>query len=505
MAITPYTIPFAANSLAARRSGDLFVGMRRELDDLQRQMATGQKSATFGGLGLERRTSLDFRGKLSAIDGYLAAIDDAQLRVTMMTQGLERLDAMAGAARSALSPPRFDPAADGRSLAQRSAEDQLKLAIDVLNGELAGRHVFAGRASDRPPVVDYKTIMEGDATRLGLKAMIAERVAADQGAGGLGRATFANASVAGVETFTLQTTDASLYGLHVVGVAETMANATAATATAAGVTTAQLDFTAPPAAGEGFSLDIVLPDGTAQTLSFTAVAAGPVGPGQFLAGTTAAEARDNARAAVEAALVALTGSDDYQASSKVLAAQEFFAQTSAQPIPAVPAALAVYSKPVVAWYVGDDDTASVPNGRDTAPVRADASYVVGAGARANEAPIRNVLAQLGALAATSFTNDDPGRQGYEALADKVRANLGPPDPALDVAAVVTELGAAMASMNAAKERHQATAAVLQDTLAGNEEAKPEAVAAAILALQTRLQASYQTTSILARLSIVNYL
>ena len=68
-----------------------------------------------------------------------------------------------------------------------------------------------------------------------------------------------------------------------------------------------------------------------------------------------------------------------------------------------------------------------------------------------------------------------------------------------------ELGSALASMNAAKERHQATEAILQDTLAGNEEAKPEQVAAAILALQTRLQASYQTTSILARLSIVDYL
>jgi hypothetical protein len=60
-------------------------------------------------------------------------------------------------------------------------------------------------------------------------------------------------------------------------------------------------------------------------------------------------------------------------------------------------------------------------------------------------------------------------------------------------------------MNVAKERHQATQSVLQDALAQNEEAKPEAVAAAILALQTRLQTSYQTTSILARLSIVKYL
>jgi flagellar hook-associated protein 3 FlgL len=183
-----------------------------------------------------------------------------------------------------------------------------------------------------------------------------------------------------------------------------------------------------------------------------------------------------------------------------LAAEEFFAQSTGNPIPG-----GTYSRPVAIWYVGDDDTVSIPNGRDTAPLRADASYVVGTGARANEAPLRNFMAQLGVLAASSFTNDEVGRLRYEALADEVRTNLAPADPALKIERMVMELGAAAVSMNEAKERHQATGAVLQDALAQNEEAKPEAVAAAILALQTRLQASYQTTSILARLSIVNYL
>jgi flagellar hook-associated protein 3 FlgL len=505
MAITPYTIPFPAGSLAARRSGDLFVGMRRELDDLQRQMATGQKAQSFGGLGLERRSSLDFRGKLSAIDGYMAAIKDAQLRVTLMTQGLERFSAMAGSTKGELLPPKFDPGAGGRTSAQVAAEDRLKLAIDILNSDIAGRHVFAGRASEKPPVIDYKTMMEGDATRLGLKGMIAERLAVDQG-GGLAQATLASASGGGLESLTIATTDANRYGIKVSGLSESMtnvalpgtANAAGVTA-AAGLTTAQLDFSGIPNAGEGFELQVELPDGTVQSLSFTAVV-GPPGPGEFQIGANAAITRDNASAAVAAALNALTLSDDFRASSSIAAAEEFFAQSPGTPIPG-----GTYSRPVALWYVGDDDTASVPDGRDTAPVRADASYVVAAGARANEAPLRNFLAQLGALAAASFTNDVPGRQRYEALADKLRANLAPADPAKKIEGMVMELGAAAASMNAAKDRHQATDAVLQDALAQNEEAKPEAVAAAILALQTRLQASYQTTSILARLSIVNYL
>jgi flagellar hook-associated protein 3 FlgL len=508
MAISPYATPFSAGSLAARRSGDLFVGMRRELDDLQRQLATGQRSETFGALGLERRTSLDFRGRLSALDGYLATIKDAQFRVSLMTDGLSRLDAMAGTTKSELSPPKFDPGSDGRTTPQRNAEERLKLVIDVLNTEVNGRYAFAGRASDRPPVIDYRTIMDGDGLRLGLRGMIPERAAADRALDGLGHATVASASAAGVESFSVATADAARYGLKVVGLASTMANAAlpgtanaAGVTVAAGLTAAQLDFTGLPAAGEGFQIQVRLPDGTLTSLSFTAVTAPGAGlPGTFDIGIDAASTRTNAMNAVSAAITALMQGDDAKASSSVAAAQEFFAQTPADPIPG-----GTYSKPVVQWYAGDDDTASVPDGRGTAPVRIDQGTVIGTGARANEAPIRNLLAGLGALAAESFANTDPERQRYEALADKVRTTLSPADPAQRIDSIVGELGSAVASMGAAKERHQATGSMLQDMLTKNEEASPEELAAAILTLQTRLQASYQATSILARLSIVNYL
>jgi flagellar hook-associated protein 3 FlgL len=291
----------------------------------------------------------------------MASIKDAQLRVTMMTQGLERLTAMAGSTKSELSPPKFDPGSDGRTSAQVAAEDRLKLAIDILNSEIAGRHVFAGRASDKAPVIDYKTIMDGNATRLGSKDMIAERLAVDQG-GGLSQAALATASGGGIESLTIATTDANRYGIKVLGLGESMVNvalpggANAAGVTiAAGVTTAQLDFTGLPNAGEGFQLQTQLPDGTVQILSFTAVA-GPAGPGEFQIGVDAATTRDNASAAITTALSALTAADDFRASSSVAAAQEFFAQSAGNPIPG-----GTYSMPVAIWYVGDDDTATVPS------------------------------------------------------------------------------------------------------------------------------------------------
>jgi flagellar hook-associated protein 3 FlgL len=508
MAISPYASPFAARSLAARRSGDLFVGLRRELDGLQRQLATGQRSETFGGLGFERRASLDIRGKLSALDGYMATVKDAEFRVTLMTLGLSRLTAMGSDTKADLLPPGFDLGTDGRTTPQKNAEERLKLAIDVLNTDANGRYVFAGRASDKRPVIDYKTLMEGDGLRLGLKAMIPERVVADRAIDGLGHVTVGATSAAGVESLTVATADAARLGLKIVGLTETMTNAglpgsanAQGVTSAAGTTTAALDFTGLPLAGEGFQIEARLPDGTARSLSFTAVTAPGAGlPGTFEIGSDAATTRDNAMAAVAASITALMAGDDAKTSSAIAAAQEFFAQSPGNQLPA-----GAYSKPVVTWYVGDDDATAVPNGRDTAAARVDDSYVVGTGARANEPPIRNLLVQLGVLAAETFSNTDAEHQRYDMLAGKVRSNLSPADAEDKVESIVGELGSALASMNAAKERHQATEAVLREALAGNEESKPEELAAAILALQTRLQASYQTTSILARLSIVDYL
>ena len=60
-------------------------------------------------------------------------------------------------------------------------------------------------------------------------------------------------------------------------------------------------------------------------------------------------------------------------------------------------------------------------------------------------------------------------------------------------------------MNDAKERQQQSRGMLETMLQGIEQAPQEEVAAQILMLQTRLQASLQTTSMLYQLSIVNYL
>ena len=71
--------------------------------------------------------------------------------------------------------------------------------------------------------------------------------------------------------------------------------------------------------------------------------------------------------------------------------------------------------------------------------------------------------------------------------------------------VAVELGNAKANIASISERQDGYQAQLSGLLSDIETIPKEDVAMEILALQTRLQASYQATSLVASLSLVNYL
>ena len=74
-----------------------------------------------------------------------------------------------------------------------------------------------------------------------------------------------------------------------------------------------------------------------------------------------------------------------------------------------------------------------------------------------------------------------------------------------IAGIAGEFGVASSSMDDAKTQAKASKAALQDSLDGIEGVSTEEVASKLLSLQTQLQASYQVTSMLSKLTLVNYL
>lgn len=462
--------PFAPGAVDARRTSDMFVQLRRQGVDLERQLTTGRRSDTFAGLGVQRGAALDLRARLSALGAFQANVKDADLRMRVMVQNVESLSRIASETRAGALAPSSGVVGGGRPLEQIKAQGDLAMAIDLLNAEIGGRHLFSGRAHDQKPVASYQTIVDGVRAAITQARIDQGANATDTGFLETGPAVGASVTLTktGAQGFQLQSAASSGGAITIAPFAPGAGSAT--------ITVASL-----PAAGANFSVTLALPDGSEETITLTATNSATPGAGEFTIG-----ADENATAAnISAALGAAVGAKAtgaLAAASAAQASEDFFA-TPAN------------------WYSGDAQDPAFA--RSTAGVRIDEGRSVSVGAQANEQGFTRLLSQLATLAADDFTDGD--RTRYEATLSRVAGNLTPAPGQQSIADVGVELGTAQAAMANAVERHRASEAILRDQLGGIEEAPMEEVAAKLLALQNRLQASYQTTSLLARLSLVNYL
>ena len=109
------------------------------------------------------------------------------------------------------------------------------------------------------------------------------------------------------------------------------------------------------------------------------------------------------------------------------------------------------------------------------------------------------------LASVTFTSSDRDNARFGAFADRLKTLVKPPEGRQSIEEISTELSLAASRIESQKSHNGATREVLQDAIGEIEDANVEEVAAKLLTLQTQLQASYQTTSMLSKMSLVNYL
>lgn len=177
------------NGVGTRSSPSIasLVQMRQQLDDLQRQLATGQKSTTYAGLGLDRGLAVGLRSRLSALGGYDDAIANVGVRISLANTSLSRISEIGRTVKSATQISPFDADGSGKTTAQRTAMSQLDEILGLLNTQSADRYLYGGRDVTHPPVETTARVIDGDATHAGFKQVMAERNLADIGTNGLGR------------------------------------------------------------------------------------------------------------------------------------------------------------------------------------------------------------------------------------------------------------------------------------------------------------------------------
>jgi hypothetical protein len=264
-----------------------------------------------------------------------------------------------------------------------------------------------------------------------------------------------------------------------------------------------------PSDGDTLTLRFNLPDGTTANLTLTATSSSTPGPNQFSIGTTTGLTAGNLQTALSTAIGKLADTS-LTAASAVAASNDFFdadasnppQRVDGPPFDTATGMVAGTASNSVIWYTGEIGSGSA---RATAPAQIDQSLVVSYGARANEDGIRSLVQNMATLAAVTVSPSDPNASDLSgALNQRLIANMSAPGTQ-SITDIETDLASALNSVSAAKDRHQQTTATLSDFLQQITGVSNEDVGAQILSLQTRMQASMQTTALLFQTSLVNYL
>lgn len=496
---------FSPGLMSSERQVSQLKSMRAGLDDLTRQLATGRRAETHGGYGVGRSAVLDMRAELARAGAVRQVADRAGVRLGLVNETLSALGRLASDARAeALTQPVPASHATAATLAS-SARARLNEAFSQLNTAFDGQYLFSGRATDARTVPDPRAVLDGTGTADGLRTLIAERRAADLGSG-LGRLSLAQsgASVSIAEEnppppfgFKLRSLVSSLSGGTVSGPDGIPRAAT-------------LTLSPLLSAGQTVTLELSLPDGSSESITLVARQMGsPPGEGAFTIAADPAITAANLRAALASA-IAGRASTALSAASSVVAAEDYFAGTAENPARRIAGPpfetatgfAASGSRPTALWYGGED---AGGDARGTQVVALERGVSVGIGARAIEAPIRRVLAGLGAQAAeTADPNDPNALVRSKALAERA-AGLLAQSGGQGVGNIVADFAMAEASLGRARERQEQRTAFLEGAISEIEHPSMEELSASILAMKTRLEASYEVTARIGQMSLANYL
>ena len=477
--------------------------MFNQLDKLSTELSTGQAAQTYSDLGSQSGLALSLSAQLAALGGYSNTATTVGTTLSIAQSALTGISGSAAAVQQSLEQPEaFSLGSNGQTATQASAASELDQIVSLLNIQVGNNYIFSGSGVNQPSVADANTILNGNGAQAGLTQLIAARQQADLGSGGLGRLGLATAG----STVTVSQ-DGSPFGFQLTGVNSSLTGASA-TGPSGVPPSISIDIGAtPPNAGDTIQFNLTLPDGSSQVITLTATNASPPGANQFTIGATAGATATNLQAALTTALGNLAQTA-LPASSAITAANDFFNVEPPQIVAGPPydtSMSLVSGTPAntVFWYTGENGATPA---LQTALAQVGPSTTVAYGMRANEPAFSNILANVAALAATTYSANDPNAQAsYDALSQKVQANLAGQSGTQTVADIEADLANAQTTIKNATDLNTQTQTTLTNMLQKIDGVDQNQIGEQILTLQNSLSASLSVSARLAQLSLVNFL
>lgn len=314
-----------------------------------------------------------------------------------------------------------------------------------------------------------------------------------------------------------------VFGFKIAGATSTSNRITTANTESGGIVTGTgFTFSDTVTDGDTVTFTLTNPDSTQSTITLKATSSTTPSSGEFSIGANGTATAANFQAALETA-VKTTAATDLKAASAVQASKEFFSTTGGKTAGRVDttsgggtlatATALTYdtTDSTIQWYQGYNaaidatDASTLPRNDITA--RIDDGLTVGYGVRANEEGYATMMAALAVMSSETFdTSSDTDEARYTALTERVRSMLAFEDSGTSSPESIHSEVAVVGNLaKGVSERQTANKSTYQELLDGVEGVDKNQVAAQILTLQNNIEASYQTTSMLSQLTLVNFL
>jgi len=476
------------------------VSLKRIQDDLSRQLVSGKKAQTFGGLGGDAAVVLSLRDQISSHQSYVKTIDLISLRLGIQSEVLTRIDELASKLKTDSLTTSFDLNGSGQTQLQLNAASQFDEILSLLNTEIAGRHLFSGTDTTNSPVALPALVLDGDGARAGLRLVVSERSQADLGSDDRARLTL---NTAGATFSVTEDADPSVFGAKLSSAVSSLAGTTI-TGPAGSPPNIDVDFSATlPEQGQSITFEFTLPDGTTETLSLKATTISPAGEEEFLIGADENATAANFQTAFDTALQKFTNTT-VKAASAAQAATDFFDSNPPQRVSGAPLTSATTltdgtAADTVFWYTGDTSS----NAPGLAKI--GDNEIISYGIRADEGAIVALLKATALLTITTFSDSDPLASGHHSeLIERVADTVSFQGKRSPVDALI-ETGFLQAKLNDTKERTQSSISVSLGLVADIENSDPYEVAARLGVVQNQLEAAFQVTARVNNLSLLNFL
>lgn len=330
--------------------------MQNGMADAQRQLATGKKTDTYGGLGQSIGLSLSLRNNVQNRNEYQTSITSAENRASAMQIAVERMSTLANDLKSDAWQATSQNAQSRQLMTSRSviAFDEV---VSLLNTSIEDRHLFAGARTAGAPVIPSAQILKGDGLLGGLDRLTADRATADDVAG-TGRLDIPRPTDTTVSVIQRN----AAFGFSINGYRSDLPATVTQASTVFPDNSLAIAFTSQPSNGRQFALRLGMPDGSETTVTLTA-RTDPVAtqPDSFLVGATVAETARNFQDVLVRTVQRAAGTD-LKAASAIAAANDLFDTTPPRRVgytDGVPVLMAddPANPTLVSWYQGDTGVA----------------------------------------------------------------------------------------------------------------------------------------------------